>query len=106
MKLAVIEAGGKQYIVKAGNKIKIEKLPQKVEESVNFDKVFLMADDETGALEIGKPFLSNVKVSARVLEQGRSKKVSVVKYKPKIRYRKKYGHRQPYTKVEISEITG
>lgn len=101
MKLAVIKTGGKQYIVSEGQKLRIEKLNVKEGQVVDFDQILLYADGEN--VEIGMPTL-NKKVAAKVLQQGKSEKVRVVKYKPKIRYHKVYGHRQPFTQVEIQKI--
>lgn len=104
--LVVIKTGGKEYLVKKGDILKIEKIDKKVGLSVTFDKVLLSFDEKKDKLEIGKPFLKNVKVKAKILENGKSKKVVVVKYKPKVRYRRKAGHRQPFTKIQITEIVG
>lgn len=102
--LAVIKTGGKQYLVFPGQKIKIEKLNQKEGEEVVFDEVLLL---QNGAnLEIGNPFVKDAKVSAKVLKQGRNKKVIIFKYKAKTRQKVKKGHRQPFTEVEITKITG
>lgn len=98
----VIKTGGKQYKVKEGQMIKIEKLPVEEEETVEFDKVLaVLGEEET---EFGRPYLEDVNVSGRVIEQGKNKKIVVFKYKAKKRYRKKMGHRQPYTKVLIENI--
>lgn len=99
---AVIATGGKQYLVKEGDVLQIEKLPVEAGQTVQFD-VLLTAEEDGSKVEIGVPTLS-AKVSAEVIEQGRAKKISVVKYKPKVRYRKRVGHRQPYTKVKITKI--
>ncbi|MBU1036608.1 50S ribosomal protein L21 [Patescibacteria group bacterium] len=102
MKFAVIKTGGKQYKVCEGEKLKVEKLNKKKDESFDFDQVLLFADgDKT---EIGTPSL-NRKVKAKILDQGKAKKIRVVKYKPKIRYHKVYGHRQPFTQVQIEKIS-
>lgn len=101
---AVIETGGKQYRVQEGDTLFVEKLDLEVGESVAFDKVLLLSKD--GVLQVGKPYLEGVKVEASVLEQGKGKKIIVFKYKPKKNYRKKKGHRQPYTKVKIEKIVG
>ena len=102
MKFAVIQTGGKQYIVKPEDKIKIEKLPGEVGESISFDQVLLAVDEDK--IDVGKPVLGNVKVEAKILDQARARKVLVMKYKNKTRYRRKYGHRQQYTKVEITKV--
>lgn len=112
--LAVIKTGGKQYKVREGDKIRIEKLNSEVGKEVVFDEVFLVADEVTGdddtvksvkEIKIGKPKVRGAKVTGKVLAQGRNDKVIVFKYKPKKRYKKKQGHRQPYTEVEITKIS-
>ena len=100
--LAVIKTGGKQYLVKPGDKIRIEKLEAKEGDEVTFSDVLLV--EKNKKIEIGKPFLKEVKVSGKVLKQGRSEKVIIFKYKPKKRYKVKKGHRQPFTEVEILKI--
>ncbi|MBI2033773.1 MAG: 50S ribosomal protein L21 [Candidatus Liptonbacteria bacterium] len=99
---AIIETGGKQYKVSAGDKIKIEKISRKVGESFDFDKVLLKADG--ASVEVGAPYLTGVKVEATVLRQARDKKKIVFRYHPKTRYRKKKGHRQFFTEVQIGKI--
>ncbi|MFW6006419.1 MAG: 50S ribosomal protein L21 [Bacillota bacterium] len=100
---AIIKTGGKQYKVEEGQILKIEKLPEAEEENVEFDRV-LAVSDGNGEVEFGKPYLENTKVTGKILEHGKNKKIVVFKYKPKTRYRKKMGHRQPYTKVKIENI--
>lgn len=95
---AVIETGGKQYYVEEGTEFYVEKLDAEVGSKVEFDKV-LMVD---GAF--GNPYLSNAKVTGEVVKHGKDKKIVVFKYVPKNKYRKKQGHRQPYTKVVIKSI--
>lgn len=101
---AVIETGGKQYLVKSGEAIKIEKLPTDVGGTITFDKVLLMADDDGLNVEIGKPYLAGVAITGEVTEQGRSKKILVVKYKRKVRYTRTRGHRQHFTKVTLAKV--
>lgn len=102
MSLAVIKTGGKQYLVKQGDKIKIEKLPGKEGNVVKFDT--LLITDEIGEkVEVGQPLLKT-KVEGKILKQDKNKKVLVVKYKAKTRYEKRVGHRQPYTLVQIEKI--
>lgn len=101
MKLAVIKTGGKQYQISEGTKLKVEKLNAEAGSLIDFNQVLLLADGEK--VEIGKPTL-NVKVKAKVLAQGKGEKVRVVKYKPKIRYHKVFGHRQAFTEVQIEKI--
>lgn len=99
---AIIQTGGKQYKVEAGDEILVEKLDAEVNAEVEFD-VLLAADD--AGVKIGTPVLDGVKAKAKVVEHGKGKKVIVFKYKPKKNIRTKRGHRQPYTKVEIGKIT-
>lgn len=99
MHFAVIKTGGKQYKVAEGDKLLIEKLDLETGKEFDFDQV-LMIDDT-----IGQPLVAGAKVKARVLEQGRSDKKIVFKYTSKTRYKKKKGHRQPYSKIEILQIT-
>ena len=95
---AVIETGGKQYYVGAGDVIYVEKLGLDEGEKVSFDQV-LMVDDK-----VGTPYLDGVSVTGTVLKNGKQKKITIFKYTQKKKYRKKQGHRQPYTKVEIKSI--
>ncbi len=96
--LIVAEIKGKQYKLKPGDKIKVEKINGKVGDEIVLDKILLFANDNT--VEIGTPYLDK-KIKARILAQGKTEKKIVFKYKPKTRYRKKKGHRQPYTEIEI-----
>lgn len=100
--LAVIKTGGKQYIVKPGDKLNIEKLDIAEGKEVTFSEVLLCDNDKK--VEIGNPLIKDAKVTAKVLEQGKADKVIAFKYKSKKRYARKVGHRQPFTKVEIIEI--
>jgi len=100
--LAVIKTGGKQYIVKPKQKIKIEKINTEAGKSVTFDDVLLVLKNKK--LEIGKPLVSGAKVKGKVIAHDKYEKVVIFKYKPKKRYRVKKGHRQPFTVVEIEEI--
>mgnify|MGYP006287487689 CR=1 FL=1 len=99
---AIIKTGGKQYKVEEGQVIKIEKLPVDEGENVEFDRVMAVSDDED--VDFGRPYIDDAKVTGKVVEQGKNKKIIVLKYKPKRRYKKKMGHRQPYTKVKIESI--
>jgi large subunit ribosomal protein L21 len=101
---AVIETGGKQYRVQQGDVVYVEKLDVEEGSNINFDKVLLVSNE--GDLKAGKPYVDGAKVEATVLEQGKNKKIIVYKMKPKKNYRKKQGHRQPYTKVKIENIVG
>lgn len=100
--LAIIKTGGKQYKVSPGDKIKIEKINNGVGKEIRFSEVLLL--EKQRKLEIGTPFVKGAKVTAKILSQGKGKKVIVFKYKPKTRYKKKKGHRQPFTEVEIVKI--
>jgi large subunit ribosomal protein L21 len=99
---AVIETGGKQYVVIPGNKIKVEKLDAEKGSEVSFDKV-LLKEKESG-IELGKPYLNGATVKGKILNQGRDKKKIVFKFHSKNRYDKKKTHRQAFTEVEISSI--
>ena len=99
---AVIKTGGKQYIVSPGEKLKIEKLDAAEDGAVIFPEVLLVVDGEK--IEIGTPHVVGAQVEAKIIEQGRAKKLLVFRYRAKSRYRKKKGHRQPYTEVEIGKI--
>ena len=101
---AVIETGGKQYRVQEGDTLFVEKLDAEVGDTVDFDKVLIISKD--GDLQAGKPYVEGVKVEGNVLEQGKAKKIIVFKYKSKKNYKKKQGHRQPFTQVQISKIIG
>jgi large subunit ribosomal protein L21 len=100
--LAVIKTGGKQYLVASGDKIKIEKLEKKEGAEVSFDVLMV---EKNKAVEIGNPKVKGAKVTGKVLRQGKGDKIIVATYKPKTRQKKKAGHRQPFTEVEIKEIT-
>ncbi|CAC9925576.1 ribosomal protein L21 [Aedoeadaptatus nemausensis] len=99
---AVIETGGKQYTVQEGDLVKVEKLDANEGDAVTFDKVLLVARD--GEVNVGKPYVNDAKVEAKVLKQAKAKKVVVYKFKAKKNERKKKGHRQPYTLVEIGKL--
>ncbi len=101
MKYAVIKTGGKQYRVSEGQKLKIEKLPVEKDQTFDFEDVLLLVNEDK--VEIGKPNLK-VKVTARVIDQTKGKKIDVFKYKAKTGYHKKTGHRQNLTEVEIEKI--
>ncbi len=100
---AVIKTGGKQFIVREGQELKVEKLELEAGSSVEFDAM-LVSDSEATDVKIGAPLVSGAKVTAKVLDQARDKKVSVIKYKPKSRYRRNVGHRQPFTRIKIEKI--
>ena len=99
---AVIVTGGKQYRVQEGDEFRIEKLDGQVGDNVVFDEVLVVSDDN--GVKVGKPVIEGAKVEAEILDNGKAKKVIAFKYKPKKGYRKKKGHRQPFTKVSINSI--
>ena len=99
---AVIEACGKQYKVTKGDVVFFEKLDEEEGKKVTFDNVVLLSDD--GKIEVGAPYVKGVKVEGKVVAHGKGKKIVVFKYKAKKNYKRKQGHRQPYTKVEITAI--
>ncbi|MBW2252910.1 MAG: 50S ribosomal protein L21 [Deltaproteobacteria bacterium] len=99
---AIVDSGGKQYRVKEGDILKVEKLAGKVGDNVSFDKILMFSDDEN--VNIGTPLLEDVTVNGHIVEQGKAKKIIVFKYKRRKRYRRKQGHRQQFTAVEIDSI--
>lgn len=99
---AIIETGGKQYKVQEGAVLFIERLAQEEGASVTFDKVVAVAKEDK--VDFGAPYVSGASVQAKVLNHGKDKKIIVFKYKPKKGYRRKQGHRQPYTKIQIEKI--
>ena len=102
-KAAVIETGGKQYLVQPGQTLKIEKLKDAKEGGkISFDNVLLLIEGEE--IKLGKPYVEGAKVSAEVKKEGRAEKVTILRYKRKTRARRKKGHRQPFTEVVIQEI--
>jgi len=101
---AVIKTGGKQYKVSVGEKLTIEKLDVEEGKSVEFDEVLMIADEDKGIVKIGRPFINGAKVVAKALGEGKGDKVTIVKFKAKKRYKKKQGHRQMFTEVEIEQI--
>ncbi len=103
MRIAIIKTGGKQYNVQEGKVFKFEKIIAEEGKTVKFDTL-LIADENGADINLGKPSLGE-KVEGKVLEHGKGDKVSVIKYKRKVRYRKNVGHRQLFTKVEITLIT-
>lgn len=99
---AVIETGGKQYRVKEGDVIDVELLRANDGDEVTLDRVLLVSGDD--GVKVGTPTVEGAKVSAKVVRQGRQRKILVFKYKPKKRYRRRYGHRQPFTRLVIEKI--
>lgn len=99
---AIIESCGKQYKVAEGDVVFFEKLDAEEGKKVTFDKVILVSEE--GKVQVGNPYVKDVKVEGKVVSHGKGKKIIVFKMKPKKNYRRKQGHRQPYTKVEITSI--
>ena len=99
---AVIETGGKQYKVEAGQELYIEKLNVEADDKVVFDKVLAVGGDD--GIKVGSPYVKGAKVNAIVIKNGKAKKVTVFTYKPKKNEKREMGHRQPYTKVSITDI--
>jgi large subunit ribosomal protein L21 len=99
---AVIEACGRQYKVQEGDVVFFEKLDSEEGKTVSFDKVILVSND--GKVQVGNPYVSGAKVEGKVVAHGKGKKITVFKYKPKKNERKTQGHRQEYTKVEITAV--
>ena len=99
---AIIESCGKQYKVAQGDVVFFEKLDAEEGKKVTFDKVILVSEE--GKVQVGNPYVKGVKVEGKVVSHGKAKKIIVFKMKPKKNYRRKQGHRQPYTKVEITGI--
>ncbi len=98
---AVIKTGGKQYKVSAGDLLKVEKLDGAVGDTIELNEVLMVGGEE---VKIGTPLLPNAKVTAQIVEQGKDKKILVFKSKRRKNYRKKYGHRQPLTRLKITNI--
>ena len=99
---AIIETGGKQYQVKEGDVVFIEKLSVEADETVSFDKVVAVNNDN--GLTVGAPYVNGATVEAKVIKNGKAKKITVFTYKPKKGEKRKMGHRQPYTQVRIESI--
>ena len=99
---AIIVTGGKQYTVAEGDVLYVEKLNAEAESTVNFEQVLAILDGEN--TQIGTPVVAGAVVEAKVVKNGKAKKITVFKYKAKKNEKKKIGHRQPYTKVEITKI--
>ncbi|MEI8254496.1 MAG: 50S ribosomal protein L21 [Deltaproteobacteria bacterium] len=100
---AVIQTGGKQYRVEPGDHLRVEKLPGDKGAKLTFDKVLLVGGDTT---RVGKPFLAGVTVKAEIVVQDRAKKIIVFKFRKRKNYRRKQGHRQPFTELHITGIEG
>jgi large subunit ribosomal protein L21 len=102
MKYAIVESGGKQYKAVEGETIEVDRLPLEIGSSVELDQVLLVAND--GNVSVGTPVVKGAMVKATVADQVKGRKVLVYKYKTRVRYRRKKGHRQHYTRLQINEI--
>ncbi len=102
--IAVIAAGGKQHIVHEGDQFKIELLEDEAGKTLTFDAL-LVGEEDGSKVQVGTPTVPGAKVTATIVEHGRSEKVSIIKYKAKSRYRRHTGHRQPYTMIRIEKIS-
>jgi len=101
---AIIKAGGKQHEVREGQELKVELMTEKEGDKIEFETL-LVADEEGKDVKVGTPIVAGAKVTATVMEHGKSKKIMIVKFKSKSRYRRNVGHRQPYTKLKIEKIS-
>ena len=99
---AIVQTGGKQYRVKPGDEVQIERLGVETGSSVELDRVLMISDGDS--VQIGSPLVAGAKVTAEVLSEDKGEKMQVFRYKPKVRYRRLTGHRQKYTRVRINEI--
>lgn len=102
MSYAVIKTGGKQYRVSEGDRIRVEKLPGDVGAEVSFDEVLMLGGDKVA---VGKPLVSGASVQAKIVAQDRAKKIIIMKYRRRKNYRRKQGHRQPFTELVITGVT-
>ncbi|MBU1052229.1 MAG: 50S ribosomal protein L21 [Proteobacteria bacterium] len=100
---AIFNTGGKQYRVEEGETFRLEKIPGDIGSTISFDKVLMSSDGET--VKVGQPFVENAAVVGKIVEQDKAKKILVFKFKRRKGYRRKQGHRQPYTAVKIESIT-
>ncbi len=103
---AILETGGKQYKVQPGDVIDVERLDGDVGSQIELDRVLMMAGEGKDKVSVGSPTLAGVKVLAEVVGQEKGRKIVVFKYKPKVRYRRKTGHRQSLTRLRITDIVG
>jgi len=102
VKIAIIETGGKQYVVSDGDVVTIEKIPAEKGGKITFDNVLLVDDGKD--LKLGAPHVSGAQVAGELIKEGKEKKVTVIRYRQKSRYFKKKGHRQAFAKVKITEL--
>ena len=101
-KIAIIETGGKQYLIEKDTVLNVERLPSAKDGKIAFDKVLLT--DDGSDTKLGTPYISGAKVSAELVEEGRAKKITVIRYRQKSRHFVKRGHRQPFAKVRITNL--
>jgi len=101
--IAVIQTGGKQYLVKPGQSLRVEKLEVNAGDKLNFEPLLVANEDGSGA-KVGTPIVAGAKVTATVIGQGRHDKVSVVKFKAKVRYARRGGHRQQFTELKVESV--
>jgi len=99
---AIVETGGKQYRVSEGDTLYVEKLPNEQDSNVILENVLAVSNGDD--LKVGVPYVEGASITAKVLKQGKAKKIVVFKFKPKKGYKRKQGHRQPYTKIQIEKI--
>lgn len=104
--IAIIQTGGKQYTVKENDTLRIEKIQGEKGKHVTFENVLLVSDEEGQTPNIGTPLVSGAKVEGEIVKTAKSKKIDVIKFKSKVRYRRKFGHRQYFTEVRITKIQG
>lgn len=102
---AIVEIGGRQHMVEPDKTVKVDKLDAETGDEISLDKVLAISDDE-GELKVGTPYLDKASVTARVVQQGRDRKVRIVKFKAKKHYLRKKGHRQHFTQLQVMEIKG
>ncbi|KKP42379.1 MAG: 50S ribosomal protein L21 [Parcubacteria group bacterium GW2011_GWA2_33_14] len=100
--LAIIKTGGKQYLVSPGDKLKVEKIDQEVGKEITLTDVLLC--DRNNKVEIGSPLVKGMEIKAKIVKHGKGEKLIIFKYKPKKRYKRKIGHRQLFTEIEILQI--
>lgn len=103
--IAVIKTGGKQYKVQENDTLRIEKIEGEKGAVVAFDTVLMVAEETGSDVKIGKPYVKGAKVEATIVKTDKAKKVKVVKYKSKIRYKKTFGHKQFYTEIRVNKIS-
>ncbi len=103
--IAVIQTGGKQYLVKEKDIITVEKLSGVPGDTVKFGQVLLVGESDGANVTVGAPVVAGAEVTGKILEQGNAPKISVIKFKAKVRYKRNVGHRQPFTKIKIERIT-